>query len=72
VAFRPSNYDPKGTKTRPDVCPLGSYVYFGRAYANPQNNGKKLTFDEMVKQPYERSLISDTWTNGCNARTLEI
>lgn len=64
--YRPSNYDPKGNTNRPDVCPLTSYVYYGRAFAG-KDRKKKLTFDEMVKQPYERSLVSDTWTNGCTA-----
>ena len=54
------------------MCPLGSYVYYGRAYGNPQNNGKRLTFEEMIKHPYERSLVADTWTNGCSSRNLDI
>lgn len=69
--YRPSNFDPKGRQNRPDVCPLTSYVYYGRAYAT-KDRKKKLTFDEMVKHPYERSFVSDTWTNGCTPHNLGI
>ena len=69
--YKSSNFDPKGTNKRPDMCPLTSYVYYGRAYETKARK-KKLTFDEMVKQPYERSLVSDTWSHGCTARNLEI
>lgn len=72
--YHPSNHRThNGRYNRPDVCPLGSYVYYGRAYDSKDNkNKKKLTWEEMIKHPYERSLVADTWTNGCNARNLGI
>ena len=66
--YRPTNWNKVG---KPDVCPVSSYVYYGRLHA-AANKGKKLGFKEMITHPYERSLVKNQNANHCSGHHLRI